>query len=226
MAQTSILVADLVREIVGPGKITTTEHFLRDPEPDKGRATREAWTWRTDEPPYLEQLREAIHPSGSPGWDEDGALAPSRGSKPGSRWPLRSNALNLMMRLAHESEDLRQDLRASLGDTIGRRVGVEANFREIVGRVGRADIQMQDEILRAIRSLVYACRIVLGYDMPITGVAHACPYCDRTSLRVRSDWSSDVWCGTPDCFDEAGNRPRWPRGQWVFLLDQMNGASA
>lgn len=177
---------------------------------------------RTRAPGLLTQLgihdgHGAAVPSGSPGWDDDGALSPmSRSGSPEAAEPVTD--------AWHVADEIRRDL-----DALAAELRAEGHAGTLV------DIALGDErtgrrIARRLRSLAARARIAASYDAPVVPLRDVCcPECGG-QLRVRADASSAVWCagewtvqGPAERGDPWPVRARcgatWPRGSWVKLLE-------
>lgn len=210
----AIEAADLVEELVG--EVRTNEPYVRDaigPWARKPHGVR-MQRHHTREAGLLAQLDVAAIPGGGQ-VDED---APARG-KPGSRPPYTA-AFELSCQIVIEAAKLRRDLRTAAGRTLGARQHVGDDLHEVVGLIGQVDRETASEAMRQLRGWHRAARVLLGYDVRVATLGVVCPYCGAT-LRVKADASSDVWCPTPGCVDEEGDRHTWPRSSWLFLFDEL-----
>jgi len=175
--------------------------------PDRTVTVLDWRTHTTTAPGLLDQLDAAAVPGGSPGWDDDGALAAyitSGRAEPGE--PVAEQW--------HIAEDIRRAL-AELCAAVGvRRPG------ELVAAAAAADPDgTGEQITATLRRLVTRARIAAAYDAPITALRDVvCPECGG-ALLVRADASSAVWCGGTDDAEPCG--ARWPRGAWVDLLEAV-----
>lgn len=165
-------------------------------------------------------------PSGSPGWDADGALTPLLGGTPDPGEPV-TDAWHTADDIRHELDDLGRELR-------------EAGWKPPATLVTIAleDKATGEWIVARLRALVGRARVAADYDAPAVPLRDVCcPECGG-QLRVRKDASSAVWCVGRR--DREGRRvgPRflagpalpgepwpipvcdatWPRGAWVSLL--------
>jgi hypothetical protein len=166
----------------------------------------------------------AALPSGSPGWDDDGALAPLVGGSPDPGEPIGD--------AWHTAAQINADL-----------TNFERELHETGHQGSLIDIALNDEhtgkrIAARLRGFVSRARIAADYDAPIVPLRDVyCPECGG-QLRVRKDASSGVWCA--GVRDAEGHRiggrylegpalegeqwpapvcdATWPRGAWVKLL--------
>lgn len=167
----------------------------------------------------------AAVPSGSAGWDADGALSPlATSGQPGAAEPV-TDAWHVGQEVARELAALADELVADGhdGTLVDAALADEDTGRRIAAR---------------LRALVARARVAAGYDAPVVTLRDVCcPACGGP-LMVRADASSAVWCGgvlpvagpapadDPDCVP-LGWAPcgaRWPRGGWVQLLEDLDPA--
>jgi hypothetical protein len=212
-------IADLLTQL--DQEVRTEESVLRYRTVRRGRrnaAIADFVIHRTKLPGLMTQARAAAVPSGSPGWDADGALSPmgSNGSFESAE-PV-TEAFHLPEEYATVLLDLAAEAREHGHDTI-----IAAAL---------ADEALGYRFVSRLRSVVSHARIVLGYDAPVVPLRDVyCPDCGG-SMHVRADASSAVWCaGTVPLHGPAtvdGAWPigwercgaKWPQGSWIKLLDQ------
>ncbi|HEY9408902.1 MAG TPA: hypothetical protein VIP77_04915 [Jiangellaceae bacterium] len=178
----------------------------------------------------------AAIPSGSPGWDPDGALTPLVGGSPDPGEPLTD--------AWHAAEDIRHEL-AQLGRELHAE-GWRASKDTLVS-IALADEQTGEWIAARLRALTSRARIAADYDAPPKPLQDMhCRYC-KGQLWVRADASSAVWCAGwlpiqgPARADDpdwpAGSETwgpigwarcgaTWPRGSWVALLAEAEREEA
>ncbi|GAA4059735.1 hypothetical protein [Actinomadura miaoliensis] len=162
----------------------------------------------------------AAVPHRSPGWDEDGALAPlSNSGRPGSAEPV-TEAWHIAREIDQAVDELVEQLRAE-----GHRGGLVD--------IALADERVGARIVARLRGLVARARIAADYDAPIVPLRDVCcPDCGG-ELRVRQDASSAVWCTGSWIVEGPAPRgepwpvrafcgARWPRGAWVALLEDLD----
>ncbi|MDN3356062.1 hypothetical protein [Actinomadura sp. DC4] len=174
-------------------------------------------------------------PSGSPGWDADGALSPMpSGGSWESKEPAAAAALNLSLDIRAGVTELREQLGATYPEPSTKR-----GLRDLVALALIADERDVHRAVGRVRSWVSTAKIVLGYEAPIVALRDMyCRHCGG-QLLVRTDASSAVWCDGyvplhgpaadedapfPIGYERCG--ASWPRGSWVALLDEMEGLSA
>jgi hypothetical protein len=174
----------------------------------------------------------AAVPSGSPGWDEDGALSPIRSAGYRSA-PPTTGALDLLTEIESGVAALRIRLRAAAGRSRGPRRTTTNSLREIVGLALEVDDGLAVDTHRQIREWVNTARVLLCYDAPIVVLRDVyCPDCGGR-LHVRADASSAVWCaGGPVQGPARDGAPwpvlygpcgmKWPQGAWIKLLEQAH----
>lgn len=155
-------------------------------------------------------LAGAAVPGGSPGWDADGALSPSRGGAGASRPPV-TEATWLLHDILAGAQQLRADLRAAARQPPGRLVPAARALREVVGLSTMVNKTTAEHAVRAVRSWVHQARVVLGYDSPIVSLRDvSCHRCEGR-LYVRADASTAVWCSTQITVQgPAADGERWP----------------
>lgn len=181
----------------------------------------------------------AATPSGSPGWDADGALSATRGGGHGSRLPV-TPALLLADEIASQVAELYQQLRdTSDGDTGIRRKTVGGRLRHMVALIAQADDDTARWALSRVRSWVVAARTLLGYDARVIELASwYCPECGGR-LRTRADDESLVWCAglgnvigprqhmeDPMPVSYPGCGEAWGKLQWVDLMTRAGRKAA
>jgi hypothetical protein len=188
-----------------------------------------SWIRRDNHPAAGVVIPGAAVPQGSPGWDDDGALQPSRGGGARSR-PPATEALELLDAIDAGARRLCVELRSAARQQPGRRVDTAAALRELVGLVSLVDEATARSALARVRSWVLAARVLLRYDAPIVALRDVvCRACGG-ELRVRADASSDVWCAAHISVEgpayEGEPWPvtypcgqRYPRWQWIELLE-------
>lgn len=209
-------ITDLFREL--DDEVRTAETVLRYRTVRRGRrdaAIPDFVIHRTKLPGLMTQARAAAVPSGSPGWDADGALSPMAGGGSFESAEPVTEAFHLGEEYAATLVDLAEEVKqAGHGSFIDAALADEELGRRIVAR---------------LRSVVQHARIVLGYDAPVATLRDVyCPECGG-KMHVRADASSAVWCsgavpiagpGTVDgpwpLIEKCG--AKWPRGSWVKLL--------
>lgn len=202
-------------------EVRTEESVLRYRTVQRGRRTAAIPDFvihRTRLPGLMTQARVAAVPSGSPGWDADGALSPMSGSGSFESQEPVTEAFHLPEEYARALVDLAQEVR-------------EAGYGTLI-EAALADEDLGYRIVARLRAVVSHARIVLGYDAPMVPLRDVyCPECGG-SMHVRADASSAVWCaGTVPLHGPAtvdGAWPigwvrcdaKWPRGSWVKLLEE------
>ncbi|OLT24372.1 hypothetical protein BJF79_13600 [Actinomadura sp. CNU-125] len=171
----------------------------------------------------------AAIPSGSPGWDADGALSPLIGGSPDPGEPVTE--------AWHAADEIRRDL-----DELGHALA-DQGWKAPATLV---TIALEDEdtgkwIASRLRAIVGRARIAADYDAPMVPLRDVyCPDCGGP-LKVRADASSAVWCDgwVPVHGPAAADDPdwpadseewgpvgqarcgaSWPRGSWVRLLEE------
>jgi len=161
----------------------------------------------------------ATVPSGSPGWDPDGALAPLVGGSPDPGEPVTD--------AWHAAEDIRRDLHQ-----LGRELHAEGwrSSQTTLVSIALEDDDTGQWIAARLRGMVARARVAADYDAPPKPLQDMhCRYCGG-QLWVRADASSAVWCsgwlpiqgptvegeGMPVGWARCG--ASWPRGSWVALL--------
>lgn len=159
----------------------------------------------------------AAVPSGSPGWDADGALTPLTGSGGHESAEPITDAWHVAHEIRADLNALEDELRAA--GLTGRLLDDAANER-----IGR-------RIVARLRGLVARARIAADYDAPVTTLRDVyCPECGG-DMRVRADASSAVWCAGVWPVEGPAVRGEpwpvrqrcgatWPRGAWVALLEE------
>lgn len=209
-------ITDLLTEL--DTEVRTHETVVRYRSVDRGRRkvlTSDFVIHRTRLPGLMTQARAAAVPSGSPGWDADGALSPmgSNGSFESAE-PV-TEAFHLPEEYARTLVDLAVDIRA-------------AGHTTLVG-AALADEQLGKRIAVRLRQVVAHARVVLKYDAPKIRLPEVyCPDCGG-EMYVRADASSAVWCAGGWVVEGPArlNEPwpvrvrcgaTWPRGSWVKLL--------
>jgi hypothetical protein len=210
-------IADLLKQL--DEEVRTEESVLRYRTVRRGRRTAAIPDFvihRTKLPGLMTQARAAAVPSGSPGWDADGALSPmgSNGSFE-SQEPV-TEAFHLPEEYAATLIDLAAEVR-------------EAGHVTLIA-AALADEDLGYRIVARLRAVVSHARVVLGYDAPMVPLRDVyCPDCGG-SMHVRADASSAVWCAGvvplygppvvdgpwPIGWERCG--AKWPRGSWVKLL--------
>lgn len=170
-------------------------------------------------------------PSGSPGWDADGALTPLIGGTPDPGEPIAD--------AWHTGDDIRHELA-----NLGRELHAEG-WRPPATLVTIAldDTETGEWIAARLRGLVARARVAADYDAPAVPLRDI--HCRRCGgqLRVRADASSAVWCegwlpiqgpavaDDPDwpadsekwgCLGWSRCGARWPRGAWIGLLAEAD----
>jgi hypothetical protein len=217
-------IADLLCEL--EEEVRTEESVLRYRSVRRGRnrtvAIPDFVIHRTRRPGLMAQARVAAVPSGSPGWDADGALSPIGTSGSFESAEPVTEAFHLPEEYAVVLVDLAEEVR-------------EAGYVSLVD-AALADEDLGYRIVARLRSVVSHARVVLGYDAPVVPLRDVyCPVCGG-SMHVRADASSAVWCaGRLPVYGPAvepdGQWPigferckaKWPRGSWVRLLEQATG---
>lgn len=202
-------------------EVTTSETVLRYRTVRRGRrdaAIPDFVIHRTKLPGLIAQARAAAVPSGSPGWDADGALSPMSSSGSFESAEPVTEAFHLPEEAARTIADLAEQAR-------------DAGHTGTLIDAALADEQLGWRIVSRLRAVVSHARIVLGYDAPkIRLPAVYCPDCGG-EMWVRADASSAVWCvgtwvvegparrGEPWPVEERCGAT-WPRGSWVKLLEE------
>lgn len=224
----------LLRQLGAVAGHTTTGRRILD--------TRDEDGWRTGHRVQRTTTRAgwaipgASTPSGSPGWDADGAMSPQpTGRSFESQAPAR-DALLLEDQIAQEVASLHARLaRATRTHTIRRTVG--GRLRELVHLAAIADEQGLDDdayqALAAVRGWVSACRVLLGYDARAIELANwHCADCGGR-VRTRADDESIVWCAglgvvegpaleyeeMPVVYGSCG--AKWGKGEWVDFMQRQ-----
>jgi len=182
---------------------------------------------RTKELGLLVQLKASVRPSGSAGWDADGALSISTGRGPESRPPVNVAAMDLLADVTAGSHAWRERLGGK-----GRRPLV-GELRALTGLAHTASTHDVKQLHDDVQSWVRSARVALSYDVPAVDLqGFVCNQCGG-GLRVLADASSDVWCaggvvlegpllpGRRGPLRTEGCGATWPRGQWVLLLEQQ-----
>lgn len=226
-------IADNVQALtIGMHTSTSSQRAAGDGEDGIRRRSPEHFTWRLAHPGLLLQLRAALVPGGGITTDSAGG---GRG-KPSSKPPLVTAA-------AAALDDITNGWQTGPSQE-DRQVGVialQVNMRREARRTGapRRPLERAVEDVRhlahllpdpwpadvaaAARAWVQRARTAMGLDAPVATLRDvACPHCGAR-LKVRSDASSDVWCPTPACRDIDGNRHRWAKSEWPFLLERIAG---
>lgn len=155
-------------------------------------------------------------------------------SKPGSRPPGSMAALHALVDVTTGAAALRVRARQELGRSRGGRQSVEADLTELRSLAHDLGAPWATRILRACRSWSSSARVALSYEAPIAQLLVPCPGQDPAEpcggrLLVRSDASSDVWCGGgtfegPTMPGEVWPMRRpgcgvtYPRVSWLLLL--------
>ena len=126
----------------------------------------------TTNPALLDQLAEAVQPSGS----AEAGLPRPAGSKPAAR----IDAIDTLVRIDHQAFEL---VRRLGGDPV-------ASTKDLVRRVAAlaasTDHGETDSIHKAVTRWWIWARVVTGWDLPAWQPANTCPLCGtRGSLRVR-----------------------------------------
>lgn len=163
----------------------------------------------------------AAVPSGSPGWDADGALTPLLGGTLDPGEPVTD--------AWHTGDEIRHEL-AQLGRELHEQ-GWRAP-RDTLISIALGDEQTGEWIAARLRTLTSRARVAASYDAPPKPLQDMhCRYCGG-QLWVRADASSAVWCSGwlpihgPALPDDEEGMPigwarcgrAWPRGSWVALL--------
>lgn len=212
-------IAALFREL--DEEVRTSETVLRYRSVRRGdrqTAIPDFVIHRTRLPGLIAQARAAAVPSGSPGWDADGALSPMAGGGSFESQEPVTEAFHVPEEYAATLIDLTNEVKAAgYGTLIDAALADEEFGRRIVAR---------------LRSVVQHARIVLGYDAPVATLRDVhCPDCGGR-MHVRADASSAVWCSGVVVLAgpgvEDGPWPlrercgaKWPRGSWVRLLAEV-----
>lgn len=217
---------------------------------------------RTREPGMLEQLRRGTGrrravAKASPGdlvdaWSLTADMAPTPGrpentggghSKPGSRPPGSLHAAETLAELTVAIGETRARVAEGGGQPVPRAAPVAVMLRDLLDLALRQDNAgewLVDAIwvrvlLGKARGWASSARVALSYDAPVVELRVYCPVC-RGRMLVRSDATSDVWCGGirgrvkegPVRRDEAwpmldrGCGATWPRISWLDLLDDQD----
>lgn len=207
--QVADLLEQLTRRVVTHELVPTYRGVRRGP--DRTVTVLDWRTHTTTAPGLIEQLEAAAVPGGSPGWDDDGALAAYVTAG-------RAEPPEPVTDAWHAA----QDTRAAL-DALAESVGV-ARPGELVAAAAADPDGVGEPVAAALRRLVTRARIAAGYDAPITALRDVvCPECGGRLL-VRADASSAVWCGGRQEDDGTRTDPcgaTWPRGAWVDLLEAV-----
>lgn len=224
MSDTPKTPAEQIRELLDQlnTEVTTRETVLRYRNVRRGareHAIPDLVVHRTRRPGLLTQARAAAVPSGSPGWDADGALSPMAGGGSFESAEPVTEAFHLHEEYARIWADIIEDALSH-------------------GHSGPIDAALADEHLGAtyaarLRAVVNHARIVLKYDVPIVPLRDMrCPECGGI-MRVRRDASTAVWCsglvpihgpaieGGAWPVDWARCDAKWPRWMWVKLLEEV-----
>lgn len=174
----------------------------------------------------------ATVPSGSPGWDADGALSPMRGGGWESSEPT-TQALELEDRIASEVAGVHVFVAHAAGVGSTRRT-VGGRLRELVALVALVDDDTGRWAVGRVRSWVSAARVLLTYEARTIELARwHCPECFGR-VRTRVDGDTQVWCaglgavyGPPVSEDApfpvlAGPcGARWGKGEWVDFMQRQ-----
>lgn len=166
-------------------------------------------------------------PSGSPGWDADGALTPLIGGTPDPGEPIAD--------AWHAGQDIHRELHQ-----LGRELHADGHRPPAtLITIALDDPKTGEWIAGRLRSLAARARVAADYDAPPVPLRDVhCRYCGG-QLWVRADASSAVWCSgwlpiqgpaeadDPDWPADSESwgalgwlrcGARWPRGAWVGLL--------
>lgn len=205
-------------------EVRTEESVLRYRTVRRGRrnvAIPDFVIHSTKLPGLMAQARAAAVPSGSPGWDADGALSPMSSSGSFESAEPVTEAFHLPEEAARVWADIVEDARAA-----GYTSPIDAALK---------DEQLGKQIAARLRAVVAHARVVLKYDAPAIRLPDVyCPDCGG-EMRVRADASSAVWCAGA-WIVEGPARPNeswpvrvrcgatWPRGSWVKLLEEATQA--
>lgn len=222
MSDTPKTPAEQIRELLDQlnTEVNTRETVLRYRNVRRGtrdHAIPDLVVHRTRRPGLLTQARAAAVPSGSPGWDADGALSPMAGGGSFESAEPVTEAFHLPETVAHVLADLVEEAAAAGHDSL-----ITAAL---------ADEKLGRHIAARLRSVVAHARVILGYDAPVRTLADVyCPECGG-AMHVRADASSAVWCsgrvtvegpardGEPWPVTERCGA-NWPQGSWVKLLEE------
>nr|WP_062336149.1 hypothetical protein [Herbidospora sakaeratensis] len=183
----------------------------------------------------------AATPSGSPGWDADGALSATRGGGYGSREPV-TPALLLADQIASEVAQVYTHLYSRVFQlTVGSgRVSVGGRLHHMVALVAQTeDDDLARWALGRVRTWVVAARTLLGYDARVIElVSWSCPECGGR-LRTRADDESLVWCAglgsvigprehmeDPMPVSYPGCGATWSKLGWVDLMTRAGRKAA
>jgi hypothetical protein len=151
---------------------------------------------------------------------------------PGSRPPWDAHVAGVHMSIhawAREAEaDLGTYVHGSYGRTAGGSDAVTRWCLQMVlvycesGAVPDRDVQ---RVARHIGTLLRAAQGVPGIDLapaPAATLRQPCPYCHEGALTAATDGSTEIWCANDVCTDPTtGERPRWPKSRWPFLLARL-----
>lgn len=163
-------------------------------------------------------------------------------SKPTSRPPGSMVALEVLTDVQAGAAALRRHGRHELGRGAGRRGSCEEDLFAVRGLAHDLGGKWAERALRSCRSWASAARVALSYEAPIAELKISCPDCGGRLL-VRSDASSDVWCGGGGGLRDrdrsgrgrfegparegevwpiwqAGCGVRYPQVSWLLLLEQ------
>lgn len=173
---------DCARELCEP--MDWAETITREERAKSGRTMRISERHITHHPSLLDQLADAIEPSGAV---EEGIQRPAQ-SKPASR----VDAIDAYMRIDHESAEWLRDLgQDDAGDTktVVRKVSalsVRRDACDIPSKERRAGCCTRHDIERHIRRWWSLARVLTGWDSPAWRPDATCPLCGkRGGLRVR-----------------------------------------
>lgn len=212
------------REVVEekiPGELLPVP-TVTDRERDRRRG---GFQFEVEMPPLIDQLAELRGGNSARIEMSSGRRAPS------SRPPAGADVADLEIDITVGAQKLLRECLEQLGrhretrrvDTRNGTVtdlapDVATTLRRLAEVADDVDAALASRIARTITSWRNNARLLLSVNSPMATLQLVCPMCGEQTLTVRSDASSDVFCGNPDCVDENGHTTRWPRSRWAFLL--------
>lgn len=201
-------------------------HQVPTVSPTERRRRRGGFQFVAELPSILDQLEQLRGGTAARVEMSSGRRAPA------SRPPAGADVADLIVDITVGSAALLREALISLGRASettrkgrrGVRVQIQPDptvtLQRLIDLVDDVtDSQLQDSIVRHVRSWKNAARLLLSHNAPMATLKFLCPMCRQQSLIVRGDASSDVTCSNDDCLDVNGNRTRWPRARWALLLE-------